>query len=1149
MQPSDFNPVSSSSSSSSSSSISATGKRKETASQVFETTAEKKPRPESPALNERVTAMSSDQEIDPRLTFIQGTAIQSIPVNPLFDAIRRKDTEALINSLAGEGKFLFRNRDTQNKNIFHIAAMSGSVEIFNILYKFASHYVSYDWRSDLLNGQDIFGNTPLSFANLLSSRLTYCFLQSGANPEIMNGRGVSVLSRNSELGHALFYYHLYAISNNENNYWIISQHMGQLSQRLLASPQSSPALRSLAYIWNMHGQYGLGALHSLFSPVLIVCSDGLVKIPQIFVDVLKMKSQKFRDACDDKEVLESGIVKGHGAGNNREPIVFDKIDTESFEMLLEILFAPKANSRLMIHQLVHKMVNGVFIDLLFDEQLIRDQEGKNILHRFVIAKNLNGFLKILEHINRADPQDFFGKCRRAALNIFDHSEKTPLHYAENDPAFVVPLLKAGADPRYKMTNSSLLQVAGDQYNFIFLSMYYKHLLESKDDFLDEMEVYVNNILADLRESPEETVPPAILCLAWIWEAFKDKHNGLRTLFQDVTIGCNDGEAVIPKIFVEVLKHKSPAFLKSFGEGYPLSDIDLESFKKVIESLFSGKTFVALNSHLMLKQLGSPPILYELLMDELLQFEKADNGRNIFHVAAINNDVRACKSFLGCLENPTTFFHERRLKALNKPDVHGLRPLEYAMKSSDQLAALYISIGADTYKGRNVELNKNILAICRNYIQLSKQEKKQTRETLIEILESIAKAPEKYSPGHAGMANAWMKLSGDPKNAAKTLFANYTFSCTDGPFVIPKIIVEALREKSPYFRGLLEGNFKENVHPDSISLSCMKVQNFEMIIKLLFAEDNCFREFDNALEIISIIDYLQLRELIKGSCSFLKMACEEYFSSDELTKPEAFANIAEIHRFADALQLDQIKAVILEFIEKRSNCSLLNKHFKEDFSRFQSSIELMREVPIRNLDFSGGYLTDNVLEELNKIPTLSELNFVDCEIQLSNSAIEKLRTGELLPNLKIFSFVSLQHLEIFDQLMSIQRFRFQVGDHLNLSMVKINFKHGHTEALIHSLARYLDHPALTHLDFDEGLLTTRKFRAICKIKALKNLTFYGTSVKLDSSFLNLLRLQEIPNGLNKLEFIDCFISAQTLRELKKIEHFKIIITNPKRPKNK
>lgn len=531
-----------------------------------------------------------------------------------------------------------------------------------------------------------------------------------------------------------------------------------------------------------------------------------------------------------------------------------------------------------------------------------------------------------------------------------------------------------------------------------------------------------------------------------------------------------------------------------------------------------------------------------------------DGRNAFHHAAMKGDEEICRILLDHVaqfDESSIFSCFGRL-ALNTQDALGRTPLTYAFKHSTQLAFAFLAAGANfTNAEGSIDLNEfsDLLHVYENYHRLQERqpcEQKQIANLLTKIFENILHHPHSYSPAHIYAAKIWTDFAGTPEECLQALFKDVVVACADEDMHIPQVFVEILKVQSDYFRGLLNGSFRESTHPDELSLKSMDTHNFRIILRMLFAVSDQEKDFDNFLELIENIKFLGINKLTTEAAQLLSYKCRQIFFEDEFNRTEAFAQIAHILDFAKAFELPAVQEAALFYIQRKSNCGEINDYFSkshEDFAQFHRVIETMRHVPIENLDLVRGHLTDAVIEELSQINSLTRLTFSKCAFHLSDETIQKLIDGRLLPNLRVLYFSDSEgDLEGLKKLQEAKKFNLQTkeqGKYFYTYMTQA-FSEDFTD--FQKSVERNKNDLIPELDFADGHLKSREFEEISKIVSLERLTFKGCRVKLNDRTLKRLKDGILLPNLKSIHFLDCRISSSMKAKLS-IERLSISFSQP------
>jgi len=507
-----------------------------------------------------------------------------------------------------------------------------------------------------------------------------------------------------------------------------------------------------------------------------------------------------------------------------------------------------------------------------------------------------------------------------------------------------------------------------------------------------------------------------------------------------------------------------------------------------------------------------------------------DGRNAFHHAALRGDAEICRILLEhvSLFTVRSIFSCFVRRALNTKDALGYTPLGYAFKHSPQLAFNFITVGAKIANedgSVNIDLRefKDILDLYDFYCQRQHCEEQHIASMMTHIFENIL-TQSVPSPAHLCAAKIWMNFKGTPEESLKNLFQRVVVVCVDREVYIPQLYIEVLKEQSDYFKGLLNGGFKEFASPNKLPLSSMDAQNFEIILRMIFSIEDQEKDLGNIFELIKNIKFLGIKHLNEKITYLLTYKCQQIFTEDGLDRSEAFVQIAQILDFANTFELNRVREAALLYIQKKYNCSDINLYFSkshENFDQFRKVIEVMCQVPIESLDLFRGYLTDATIIELSKINSILQLTFTGCVFLLSDDVIQKLLNGELLPNLRALSFLnSSGDLEGLKKLQRGRKFNLQTKETGSIFYPEMyEYFSKNFENFKKSVEKSKQDP-IPQLDFSNGRLTNKKLSEISKIVSLENLTFKNCRVNLSEKMIEKLGNGTLLPNLKNLYFIDC-----------------------------
>ncbi|PJD97921.1 MAG: hypothetical protein CK425_01990 [Parachlamydia sp.] len=547
---------------------------------------------------------------------------------------------------------------------------------------------------------------------------------------------------------------------------------------------------------------------------------------------------------------------------------------------------------------------------------------------------------------------------------------------------------------------------------------------------------------------------------------------------------------------------------------------------------------------------------ELLASGSKIAKRDQDGRNAFHHAAMKGDEEICKILL---DQVAQFDANSILScfgrlALNTQDALGHTPLTYAFKHSVQQAFAFIAAGANFTNAdgaSSIDLDEfcDLLHVYEGYHRLQERQpygQQHIAALLTKIFENILHYPHAYSPAHIHAAKMWTGFAGTSEECLQALFKDVVVACANEDMHIPQLFVEILKVQSDYFRGLLNGSFRESTRPDELSLKSMDSHNFRIILRMLFAVSDQEKDFDNFLELIENIKFLGINKLTAEAAKLLSYKCRQIFCEDESSRTEAFAQIAHILDFAKAFELPAVQEAALFYIQRKSNCGEINDYFSkshEDFEQFHRVIEAMRHVPIENLDLVRGYLTDAVIEELSHISSLTRLTFSKCAFLLSDEAIQKLIDGRLLPNLRILSFSDSEgDLEGLKKLQEAKKFNLQTKEQGKTFYTHMTQAFSEDFTVFQKSVERNKNDPIPELDFADGKLESRGLQEISKIASLERLTFKGCRVKLNDRTLKRLKDGILLPNLKSIHFLDCHISPSMKAKLS-IERLSISFSQP------
>lgn len=357
------------------------------------------------------------------LTVLEALFAGDKDIRPLLPEIRKTASfSGFLDLLVDESLALERGPSHQNllQRAIHTRNFSEFKMILDCMKQVDKTSLFSAFRNRILNECDHQGNTLLhrTGGNLWYFSLE--LLKAGANPFIKNSQGFTFVDMIKAQNHLLFLYDYHYVAQKEklgtriNVYATLSEIFDQI---LKHSVEYTPALVCAAKVWEECRHLKHDAVHFIFNNVTVRCADGPMRIPRLFLNVLKEKSN---------------LVKAFYKSEKNE-LILGSVTRHAFEGMLRLIFSSfdhfhAAQSALL--NVERDMISlPLYYQLLLDEILLMEKAlgHRNRFHWAAIDKNFYVCLLLLECVC-IDERSFFSKDRWHALTAKDDFGLTPLDY-------------------------------------------------------------------------------------------------------------------------------------------------------------------------------------------------------------------------------------------------------------------------------------------------------------------------------------------------------------------------------------------------------------------------------------------------------------------------------------------------------------------------------------------------------------------------------------------------------------------------------------------------------------------------------------------------------------------------------------------------